>query len=148
MNQSNVDLLKEAIRIDEDRKKNLDTFKEAWEQILKNSKVQFQRVSFDSQTLDISITGTKHDLEAVWRELRKMGFESPDNRPKATDPSFTGYFKRQIDGCKVYLFFSSTVCRRVKTGTRMVEQDVYETVCGEVEIPQTADSQQVDDIPF
>jgi hypothetical protein len=27
--------------------------------------------------------------------------------------------------------FTSTVCRRVKVGTKTVEVDVYETVCGE-----------------
>jgi hypothetical protein len=37
---------------------------------------------------------------------------------------------------RIWLAFSSTVCRRVKIGTKTVEQDVYETVCDELTLPE------------
>lgn len=47
------------------------------------------------------------------------------------------YEKRDCE-LRWYLSFSSSVCRRVKVGTRTVEQDVYETVCDEITMPEAA----------
>jgi hypothetical protein len=134
MNLKNTKQLEEAIEIDLKRKATLDKFQEAWKALLAEIKVELTRVSFDSMSLGIHFAGTKHELEAVWGTLRRFGFEPPEHRPKAKDSSYNGLFIRETDNCKVYLFFSSTVCRQVKVGMKMVEQPVYETVCGETDL--------------
>lgn len=83
--------------------------------------------SFD---LTVSIAGDKHTLEAAWGRLRQAGFSAPTSRPKENDPTWAGRFEHK-SGAVFYMSFTSSLCRRVKIGTKTVEQDVYETVCGE-----------------
>ena len=88
------------------------------------------RFSVGGGCLDIAFSGDKHALEAAWGVLRKAGFEVSGERPKPNQPSYSSFF-RHPDGALIWFSFSSTVCRRVKIGTQMVAQDIYETVCGE-----------------
>lgn len=82
-----------------------------------------------NRCIDISFAGDKHVLEGVFGALRKLGYE-PSSRPKDEKmTSFTCWFDKDGTPLRLWLTFSSTVCKRVKVGTKMVEQDVYEIVC-------------------
>ena len=84
-------------------------------------------ITSDETWLSIGATGDKKVLNAVWRVLRAKGFKTTDTVPeKATYASATFYNEA---GCMVFFSFSSNACKRVKTGTKMVEQDVYEIQC-------------------
>lgn len=84
----------------------------------------------DAISLNISMTGDKHVLQAAFGELRKLGLK-PRVRPVPNDPSYNTYFDSEDPNSafQVWFSFSSTSCRRVKVGTEMKEVDVYETVC-------------------
>lgn len=109
-----------------------------------------------SSDIDIRFAGDAHRLAAVVRILRTSGFNTYTERPKQGDTSWSAFFEHPDCGTKVYLYFSSSVCRRVKVGTKMVEQDVYETQCGDIsavdEPPALtivpAAPELVDDLPF
>lgn len=79
--------------------------------------------------LDIAITGGKAKLTEVFRVMGKHGFRLITDRPKEAESYWSGFFDR--DQLRVWLTFSSTVCRRVKVGTEMKEIDVYEVRCEE-----------------
>lgn len=89
--------------------------------------------------LTVRLTGDKHKLSELVRALRTRGFVTNATPPKANDSTWSAFYQHpQIcDGevTAVYLSFSSSVCRRVKVGTKVIPAqtvDVYETVCGEV----------------
>lgn len=107
---------------------------------------------------------TKH-LTAVIRALRTNGWGT-DTKPEAGKPEYRAIFSVETTEEEpfapsetIHLSFTSSVCKRVKTGTRMVEQDIYEVQCGDVELdfePVAAapvDNENVfgkfeDDLPF
>jgi hypothetical protein len=108
-----------------------------------------------SGDVDIHFSGDAQKLAAVVRILRTAGFATTAERPKAGDTSWCAYFKHPQCGTDVYMYFTSSVCRRVKVGTKMVEQDIYEVQCGDissVEPPALtivpAAPQIPDEIPF
>jgi hypothetical protein len=83
----------------------------------------------DSTSLDINIVGDKQVLNRVFGILRRHGYE-PLERPTENTASYMTWFSKE--GCGgIWLNFSSTQCRRVKVGTKMVEQDVYDVVCND-----------------
>ena len=88
-------------------------------------------------TLDFSATGTKPKLLAGIKVLRRHGYKMSKGVPEKTDYFGAWCYYHDNDGNKdesridVYFSFSSTVCQRVKVGTRMVEEDIYEIQCGE-----------------
>lgn len=90
-------------------------------------------VRFDYQggSIDVSFAGSGEKLGKVWGLLRRAGY-STDSRPKAGDSTFSAFWSAPDDLSRVWLNFSSTVCKRVKVGTKMVEVAVYETVCEEL----------------
>ena len=96
-------------------------------QALKKLDAKIIRATIDNYSIDLAIAGDKHDLNAVFGALRKLGYE-PDGRAQEKVASFSTWF-RQADFHNIYLSFSSTKCTRVKVGTEMKEVDVYETVC-------------------
>jgi hypothetical protein len=82
-----------------------------------------------------TFTGTGTFFAEVWAEMRRNGF-TPTHRPKKGDIEFAGYWERP--GCaRLFMNFSSTLCKRVQVGTKMVEQAIYETQCGEA-LPEIA----------
>jgi len=86
-------------------------------------------IDINSKCIDLSHSGDKLVFEGVFRALRKLGYE-PDKRPEANASYFTTFWNRPGTTLRVYTRFSSTVCKRVKIGTKMVEQDIFETRCG------------------
>lgn len=110
--------------------KNIRKHGKAYQEVIDAlSGIELNSASPDQIDLNISIAGTKQDLEAAWGVLRRLGFDAPDERPAANQPEFTGTFRRPDDKCSVYLRFSSTVCKRIQTGTRTEEVPIYEIVC-------------------
>ena len=103
-------------------------------------------VSFPS-TLDIRLTGDKHKFLEFLRMLARHGFKTPKVAKGAT--GFSEFLKsEQFKDISFWVTFSSTVCRRVKIGTKTVEQDVYETVCDEIYPHGDVAVEATDDIPF
>lgn len=78
--------------------------------------------------VDLSVSGDRHVLNAVFGAFRRLGYH-PDSRPDKPEPQFATYFRHPDHGCKLWLNFSSSTCRRVKVRTETREFDVYETVC-------------------
>jgi hypothetical protein len=103
------------------------------------------------------IAGDKQKFLQLVRCHRRYGF-----KPSMPEKGATSAFWRINDygeDLGMYLSFSSTVCHRVKVGTKTVEQDVYETHCESFvpdEDPQLQGpasvvamlSSEPDDVPF
>jgi hypothetical protein len=83
-------------------------------------------------TIYCSMTGDKEKLTQAFRIFRTAGMEFSGSRPKKGDSSWSSAFKHPSQSVYVFFQFTSSVCRRVKTGTKMVETDVYETQCGDL----------------
>lgn len=107
------------------------------------------------------VAGDKQKFLQIVRCHRRYGFK-PNMPEKGATTAFwrINDYSEQIG---MYFSFSSTVCHRVKVGTKMVEQDVFETHCESIapdEEPQlqapasavavlpSASSEFGDDIPF
>lgn len=104
--------------------------------------------------ISVSFAGDGPKLTAVWKLFRQNGYNTND-RPKKGDTTFYSFWSGPEGLAKLFLNFSSSVCRRVQVGTKMVEQPIYETQCGEmpeIEPPPTTavatTTEQDDDIPF
>jgi hypothetical protein len=84
-----------------------------------------------SSDVDISFSGDASKLAAVVRILRTSGFTTNSDRPKQGDTTWYARYTHEECPTSVWLYFTSSVCKRVKVGTKMVEQDVYEVQCGD-----------------
>ena len=86
--------------------------------------------SFDGRDINLSFSGDKAKLTSVIRILRTNSFDTDAEAPKANSNYWSAYFTNAEDSrIQFWISFSSTVCRMVKVGTKMVEQDVYEVQC-------------------
>ena len=93
----------------------------------------------DNYSLDVSLAGTKDDLVQLVRILRKLGIK-PDSRPKADAIFWSTYWRSKENyDCQVYVSFSSSECRRVQIGTKIVEQSICETQCDGGDMSDLAD---------
>jgi len=102
-----------------------------------------QFVNVEDGWVSFNLTGNKHMLNAAFGIMRRHGFE-PHSRPEKNSSTYQTHFKKEnVDGL-VFFNFSSTQCRRVKTGTRArtVEEDIYEIVCDEQQYPEHAEAPQ------
>lgn len=88
--------------------------------------------SFGNDHLNIQCTGDKDKLTAVMRILRTSGFNTTADRPAKGDSTWYAWFDSANCGARIWFSFTSSVCRRVKTGSKMVSVDTYETVCGDI----------------
>jgi hypothetical protein len=90
----------------------------------------------DSDYIIVSLIGDAHLLADGVRILRTAGFNTYAEKPKRNDPNWSALFSHPdtADLMRIYLSFSSSVCRRVKVGTEIREVDIYETQCGEGEV--------------
>lgn len=78
--------------------------------------------------LYIGLSGTKENLNKIFSIFRKCGLY-PRSRPKENDTSYYTYFYAEDSDFRVWFSFTSTVCRRVAVGTRIVEETIYEVQC-------------------
>lgn len=132
------ELMEKAIKQDRDdhkeRQKFLKTNKEEFFRIA-NGLIVIQeyvlRFSFDVASLDIHVAGDHHVFKGMFSALRKLGYNC-ESRPKdkfMASWSCWWHYDEHDSHTKLWVSFSSTKCTRVKVGTKMVEQIIYETVC-------------------
>lgn len=93
------------------------------------SKINVQNATVVGLCVDLSIAGDKHTLNAIFAAFRKLGYEPTDRPGDKPSASFSCHWEHPTEDARFWLYFSSTQCTRIKTGTKMVEQVVYETVC-------------------
>lgn len=103
--------------------------------------------------IDLSFAGDAHRLASVVRILRTAGFTTDAARPKQGDTQWVAYYAHPDCSTRVWLFFTSSVCKRIKVGTKMVEQDVFEVQCGEIMLEDPpaltiVETPQLEEIPF
>ena len=92
-------------------------------------KIEVTRASVSGDCVDLSITGDKHTLNAVFAAFRKLDYE-PSARPtKEHKPTFSCYWNHPVEDAKFWLYFTSGKCTRIKVGTETKEVDIYELVC-------------------
>lgn len=120
----------------------------------------FQRMGIEPYMNDdyvmVQATGDKTKLEQSFRILRSAGFNFNAARPKKGDSQWYAFFTHSESETKIFFQFTSSVCKRVKVGTKMVEQDIYETQCGDITTddpealpaPPTMHLVTTDDVPF
>ncbi|MGD9590835.1 MAG: hypothetical protein AB7Q37_18465 [Pyrinomonadaceae bacterium] len=135
MDPVDIELQKDAVALSE-RRLLWQQHKATFAPIVAKALALNGRVTFPN-TLDIHLFGDKHALAEMVRVLRTRGFSTVNSPPKKGDNSWRAFFRKDGVSVEIWLSFSSTVCRRVKVGTKMVEQDVYETVCDELTLPDT-----------
>lgn len=84
-----------------------------------------------ANSLDISVAGDHNTFKGMWAALRKLGYGTSSRPTEDKFSSWTGWWYNhdQDEQLPIYVSFSSTKCTRRKIGTKMVERDVYETVC-------------------
>lgn len=109
----------------------------------------------DGEYIALMFTGDGERLKRVWGELRRNGYKTTSH-PAKGDTTFYAFWERE-GYARLFMNFSSSMCKRVQVGTKMVEQPIYETQCGElpeldVEAPATnltvVEGGFDDDIPF
>jgi hypothetical protein len=84
----------------------------------------------DGDYMALLFTGDGERLSNVWKALRRNGYKTTQH-PKKGDTTFYAFWYRE-GYSNLFMNFSSSLCKRVQVGTRMVEQPIYETQCGEL----------------
>jgi hypothetical protein len=99
---------------------------------LQRAGININHVYLDSSSYNVSVTGTRTDLDIMFGVLRRAGL-IPRSRPAEKQTDYCAFWNWSDDVVDGYLWvsFSSTTCKRVQVGTRMEEVPVYETVCEE-----------------
>lgn len=87
-------------------------------------------IKADLGNIDIVYTGDKERLLHTVRVLRSCHF-IPNAKPTEGNTSYGTYFEHN-SGAKIWMYFSSSVCRRVKVGTETKTVDVYEVRCSDL----------------
>ncbi len=73
----------------------------------------------------MTLTSFKGDVAPVLRWLGKRGYKQT-----STPTTYTGHETTRSYTCgAIHIQFSATSCKRVKTGTKMVEEPIYEIQC-------------------
>jgi len=72
-------------------------------------------------------SGDKAMVKLIWNKLRTVGYVTELN-PAENEVNFSGWWYMD-DQPRIWLSFSSTVCKRVKVGTKTQVIDVFEVVC-------------------
>lgn len=86
--------------------------------------------------LNLRIVGDKHTLAEMVRALRTRGWSTTEAPPMKGSNQWTAWYSHDNCDTRIFLIFTSKVCRRVQVGTKMVEQAVYETICDEITLPE------------
>lgn len=99
------------------------------------------RFSADSRSIDVCFAGDGAKLGEVWTLMRRAGWGTPSSRPQKGAIEYCAFWHHATLP-RIWLSFSSTTCRRVQVGARLVEQPIYETHCSDLpELPS------LDDVP-
>lgn len=76
--------------------------------------------------IHVALAGDKEAFIKAWKIWRELGVRLDPPQKGAT--SLNQFCT--VDGVVFWYQFSSTVCKRVKVGTKLQEVEVYETQCG------------------
>lgn len=86
-------------------------------------------VNFDNH-LNITFTGDKPKFLEVLSALTICGFTLDNKeRPKSDDTSWSSYCTHKAGSTQAWMYFTSSVCRRIKVGTETVTRDVFKVAC-------------------
>ena len=97
-----------------------------------------------SNGLTLRLTGGKEALTKAIRLLRTAGGTTESAKPQPGETSYSGlYHFEGLTSKYVFLYFTSSVCRRVQIGTVMKEMPVYEVVCDEGDLPTEGETNEV-----
>ena len=96
---------------------------------LQRASVNVSDVSVDDSCYNISVLGSRADLDVMFGVLRRAGL-TPSRRPQEKE-TYYGTFWHFEDTAPVWVAFSSTTCKRVQVRTEIQEVPVYEVVCEE-----------------
>lgn len=80
-------------------------------------------------SLDFQAVGDRNVFLTFLRELRKLGYKPDSNAPETKQPIWSSFFNSPRYPIRIWLHFTSTVCRRVKVGQKTELVDVFEVVC-------------------
>ena len=98
---------------------------------LQRASVNVSNVSVDSSGYNISVLGSRADLDVMFGVLRRAGL-IPNRRPQEKEAYYSAFWHFDKDElAHVWVMFSSTTCKRVQVRTEIQEVPVYETVCEE-----------------
>ena len=87
------------------------------------------RVDSRAVCVDGALTGDRALLAQVWKILRAAGYRPTERVPRTVAlTNFSTYWQRG-DEPRLWLYFSSTVCRLVQVGTETVEKPIYRVTC-------------------
>ncbi len=80
-----------------------------------------------------TVRGDGELLAQAIRFFRTRGWVSQTEKPKPNSADYSCEFthSEKVNEPRLALHWTSTVCKMVQVGTKMVEQPVYETVCAE-----------------
>lgn len=92
-------------------------------------KIEVTRACLNTDCVDLSITGDRHTLNAIFTAFRRLGYEPSDRPTKEHKPTFSCYWNHPVEDAKFWLYFTSSKCTRIKVGTETKEVDIYEVVC-------------------
>lgn len=109
------------------------------------------RFDLDNEYITLQFTGDGNKLKEVWGLLRRHDYQV-SSRPEKGDTQFCAFWNREGQA-KLFMYFTSSMCRRVQVGTEMKEVPIYETQCGELPEIEAEDKPVVvaevkDDIAF
>jgi hypothetical protein len=103
----------------------------------------------DNEYITLQFAGDGEKLKQAWGLLRRSGYNT-DHRPKKGDTQVYAFWNRE-EHAQIFMYFTSTLCKRVQVGTEMKEVPIYETQCGS-DLPELeAASTEVavnDEVPF
>ena len=118
----------------------------------------FQRMGvepyLESDYIAVCMTGDKATLVNAFRILRGAGMDFQGDRPKKGDSQWYAFFDAPGMSTRLFLNFTSSVCRRVQVRTEMKEVPVYETQCGDISVEEApallapAERADLERIPF
>ena len=94
---------------------------------LQRASVNVSNVSVDCSGYNISVLGSRADLDVMFGVLRRAGL-TPSQRPQEKQAYYSAFWHFD-ELAHIWVMFSSTSCKRVQVRTEMQEVPVYETVC-------------------
>ena len=109
--------------------------------------------NYKEDDISIQFTGDAAKLRDAMDVIVAADFSTQSAAPKLGDTMWYGWFTREYCPIKLWVHFTSSVCTRKKIGTKMVEQDVYETICGDcttesMQLPAPAPVLNHEALPF
>lgn len=108
----------------------LETHEAVFDSFMQDERYTLRFNSY-AEDIEISFSGKATDLQEFWRRMRLLGYK-PSIRPSNSElMTYFGAFWTKEGYARVWMYFTSSVCKRVKIGEETVTEtrDVYEIRC-------------------